>query len=74
MTFETWWGETGQETLYALNTLTDADAKVLAEIAWQTALEEAAKVVLADAFAMSFQSMGQYRTALAAAIRARGEK
>jgi hypothetical protein len=33
------------------------------------ALEEAAKVVLADAFAMSFQSMGQYRTACAAAIR-----
>lgn len=33
--FETWWQQEGQETLYALNTLTDADAKVLAEIAWK---------------------------------------
>lgn len=33
--FEKWWLEEGQETLYALNTLTDADAKLLAQIAWE---------------------------------------
>ena len=41
--FETWWQEDGQETLYALNTLTDADAKTLAEIAWEAALAEQAE-------------------------------
>lgn len=38
--FESWWNETGQETLYALNTLTDDDAKKLAEIAWEQSQAE----------------------------------
>lgn len=41
--FEEWWKETGQETLYALNTLTDADAKILAKIAWESAQEKPVK-------------------------------
>ena len=41
--FETWWNETGQETLYALNTLTDADAKILAKIAWESASTQPVK-------------------------------
>lgn len=43
MTFEEWWNETGQETLYALNTLTDADAKILAKIAWESASAQPVK-------------------------------
>ena len=41
--FEEWWKETGQETLYALNTLTDADAKILAKIAWESASTQPVK-------------------------------
>lgn len=41
--FETWWNESGQESLYALNTLTDADAKTLAEIAWEASVAEQAE-------------------------------
>ena len=36
--------------------------------------EACAKVLLDDALALTFQTFGQYRTALAAAIRARGKK
>jgi hypothetical protein len=33
--FETWWEREGQEFLYALNTTTDDDIKLVAEIAWK---------------------------------------
>ena len=33
--FETWWQQEGQEFLYALNTTTDDDIKLVAEIAWK---------------------------------------
>ena len=33
--FETWWEHEGQEFLYALNTTTDDDIKLVAEIAWK---------------------------------------
>ena len=34
-TFETWWEHEGQEFLFALNTTTDDDIKLVAEIAWK---------------------------------------
>ena len=33
--FETWWEREGQEFLYALNTTTDDDIKLVAEVAWK---------------------------------------
>ena len=33
--FETWWEREGQEFLFALNTTTDDDIKLVAEIAWK---------------------------------------
>ena len=33
--FETWWQREGQEFLYALNTTTDDDIKLVAEVAWK---------------------------------------
>ena len=33
--FETWWQQEGQEFLYALNTTTDDDIKLVAEVAWK---------------------------------------
>ena len=33
--FETWWEHEGQEFLFALNTTTDDDIKLVAEIAWK---------------------------------------
>ena len=33
--FETWWQQEGQEFLYALNTTTDDDIKLVAEFAWK---------------------------------------
>ena len=33
--FETWWESEGQEFLFALNTTTDDDIKLVAEIAWK---------------------------------------
>ena len=33
--FETWWEHEGQEFLYALNTTTDDDIKLVAEVAWK---------------------------------------
>ena len=33
--FETWWQQEGQGFLYALNTTTDDDIKLVAEIAWK---------------------------------------
>ena len=33
--FETWWQQEGQEFLFALNTTTDDDIKLVAEIAWK---------------------------------------
>ena len=33
--FETWWEREGQEFLYALNTTTDDDIKLVAEFAWK---------------------------------------
>ena len=33
--FETWWESEGQEFLYALNTTTDDDIKLVAEVAWK---------------------------------------
>ena len=33
--FETWWQREGQEFLFALNTTTDDDIKLVAEIAWK---------------------------------------
>jgi hypothetical protein len=33
--FETWWQQEGQEFLFALNTTTDDDIKLVAEVAWK---------------------------------------
>ena len=33
--FETWWEREGQEFLFALNTTTDDDIKLVAEVAWK---------------------------------------
>ena len=33
--FETWWEREGQEFLFALNTTTDDDIKLVAEVAWR---------------------------------------
>ena len=41
--FETWWEREGQEFLYALNTTTDDDIKLVAEVAWEAALAEQAE-------------------------------
>ena len=35
--FKTWWQRDGQEFLYALNTTTDDDIKLVAEFAWNSA-------------------------------------
>ena len=47
--FEAWWADTGEQSLYALNTITDDDIKILAGIAWEAAIRE----VLADHIAAS---------------------
>ena len=47
--FESWWADTGEQSLYALNTTTDDDIKILASIAWEAAIREA----LADHVAAS---------------------
>ena len=39
--FEAWWADTGEQSLYALNTTTDDDIKILAGIAWEAAIREA---------------------------------
>ena len=39
--FETWWADTGEQSLYALNTTTDDDIKTIAGIAWEAAIREA---------------------------------
>lgn len=72
---------------FAGNPITDADAMLLgafgplvhrlAELAFAAGAaaerEACAKLVLDDAWALTFQTFGQYRAALAAAIRARGQ-
>jgi len=47
--FESWWADTGEQSLFALNTTTDDDIKILASIAWEAAIREA----LADHVAAS---------------------
>ena len=39
--FEAWWADTGEQSLYALNTTTDNDIKTIAGIAWEAAIREA---------------------------------
>lgn len=39
--FEAWWSDTGEQSLFALNTTTDDDIKILAGIAWEAAIREA---------------------------------
>ena len=39
--FEAWWADTGEQSLYALNTTTDDDIKTIAGIAWEAAIREA---------------------------------
>ena len=39
--FEAWWADTGEQSLFALNTTTDDDIKILAGIAWEAAIREA---------------------------------
>ena len=38
--FEAWWSDTGEQSLFALNTTTDDDIKILAGIAWEAAIRE----------------------------------
>ena len=47
---------------------------VAQRLAYNKALAEAAKLIGNDAYAISFQTMGQYRTALIAAIEKLKEK
>ena len=46
--FETWWQRDGQEFLYALNTTTDDDIKLVAEFAWNAAPPQREWVSLTD--------------------------
>ena len=39
--FEAWWADTGEQSLFALNTTTDDDIKILAGLAWEAAIREA---------------------------------
>lgn len=39
--FEAWWADIGEQSLFALNTTTDDDIKILAGIAWEAAIREA---------------------------------
>ena len=41
--FEAWWADTGEQSLYALNTTTDDDIKTIAGIAWEAAIREVLK-------------------------------
>ena len=43
--FETWWQQEGQEFLYALNTTTDDDIKLVAEFAWKNGAYKAEQLV-----------------------------
>ncbi len=38
--FEAWWADTGEQSLFALNTTTDDDIKILAGIVWEAAIRE----------------------------------
>ena len=49
--FEAWWADIGEQSLFALNTTTDDDIKILAGIAWEAAIRDvlAAQDHIADA-------------------------
>jgi len=38
--FDAWWADEGEQSLYALNTTTDDDIKILAGIAWEAAIRD----------------------------------